>query len=130
MSKALGSTKPTGGPTLVLDLMAPSTTLVGVGVEHIGALGEGAVDLYGRYIPRMMAKRNRGPIRQLVCEDDPRMLRLFLEQTSRQAVYQQVSVLIQKANARLITERVDALARLQPLSLNPRALSRDGPGRS
>ena len=106
----------------MLDLLAPSTTLVGVGVEHIGALGEGAVDLYGRYIPRMMAKRNS--------EDDPRMLRLFLEQSARQTVYQQVSVLIQKANARLITERVDALARLQPLSLNPRALSRDGPGRS
>ena len=81
------------------------------GVEHIGALGEGAAELYGRYIPRKKAAAGTAA-RALVCEDDPELLRRYLEQTARRVVYQHLSVLLQKSNARILTERIDALARL------------------
>ena len=50
-------------------------------------------------------------IRYYVCEDDPDILRRFLEQSGRQQVYQQVSFIIQKANAKIVTEVSDTIVR-------------------
>ena len=58
ISKCIGSIKPLG-QNMVLDLLAPSTLLVGAAFEHIGALGEGAFDLFGDYIPKASRRRVR-----------------------------------------------------------------------
>ena len=98
---------------MTLDLLAPSTLLIPAAFEHVGALGEGAFDLFGRYIPEGLAG-NGNTARPLVCSEDPEELMRVLLQAQRQQVLQRVSVLLQRGNIRMIRVLADGIAPQRP----------------
>ena len=94
---------------MTLDLLAPSTSLVGAAFEHIGALGGGAYDFFGGYIPEGLVK-NGDTARPLVCSEDPDELKRVLLQAQKQQVLQRVSVVLQRGNVRMIRMMADGIA--------------------
>ena len=123
ISKCIGSIKPAGQMSMVLDLLAPSTLLVGAAFEHIGALGEGAFDLFGDYIPRGLAEKGAVPL-PLACPGDPVELTKVLMQAEKVRVLQRVSIVLQRGNARLLNLRADAAAPRRPRPGNPSSARR------
>ena len=115
IKKCVGSIKQSEGRigAMILDLLAPSTLLVPAALEHIGALGAGAYDLFGKFIPQGLARCGASPL-PLACPEDPEELMKVLLQSEKQRVLQRVSVVLQRGNARLIGLRADRAAPSRP----------------